>query len=399
MEEQEEAAKPRVSGGTVLLVDDDLDVLREYGKILERMGVQTIVAENGATALRFLAEQTVDAVITDLNMPVMNGMNFLREVRAVHLDIPVIMVTGFPRLRSAMIAVEYGAFHYLTKPVEPDKLRETVTRALNMHALCRIQRQAAALAEIPQVGLPDRAALEARFNTALDRLWMAYQPIVSWSQTRVFAYEALVRSGEETLASPAALFETAELLGRTAELGRTIRSRVGEIAEQTDGSLLFVNLNPVDLNDDDLYSEDAVLRPYAHRVVFEITERSQLAHISGLSSRIAKLRKKGYRIAIDDLGAGYSSLTSFVHLEPDFVKIDMSLVRGVDSSMLKRRLVRGLFQICSGDLGIQVICEGVETEAERETLCEDGIDLLQGYYFAKPERILREINFLKTKSA
>lgn len=399
MEDQEEAAKPRVSGGTVLLVDDDLDVLREYGKILERMGVQTIVAENGATALRFLAEQTVDAVITDLNMPVMNGMNFLREVRAVHLDIPVIMVTGFPRLRSAMIAVEYGAFHYLTKPVEPDKLRETVTRALNMHALCRIQRQAAALAEIPQVGLPDRAALEARFNTALDRLWMAYQPIVSWSQTRVFAYEALVRSGEETLASPAALFETAELLGRTAELGRTIRSRVGEIAEQTDGSLLFVNLNPVDLNDDDLYSEDAVLRPYAHRVVFEITERSQLAHISGLSSRIAKLRKKGYRIAIDDLGAGYSSLTSFVHLEPDFVKIDMSLVRGVDSSMLKRRLVRGLFQICSGDLGIQVICEGVETEAERETLCEDGIDLLQGYYFAKPERILREINFLKTKSA
>lgn len=399
MEDQEEAAKPRVSGGTVLLVDDDLDVLREYGKILERMGVQTIVAENGATALRFLAEQAVDAVITDLNMPVMNGMNFLREVRAVHLDIPVIMVTGFPRLRSAMIAVEYGAFHYLTKPVEPDKLRETVTRALNMHALCRIQRQAAALAEIPQVGLPDRAALEARFNTALDRLWMAYQPIVSWSQTRVFAYEALVRSGEETLASPAALFETAELLGRTAELGRTIRSRVGEIAEQTDGSLLFVNLNPVDLNDDDLYSEDAVLRPYAHRVVFEITERSQLAHISGLSSRIAKLRKKGYRIAIDDLGAGYSSLTSFVHLEPDFVKIDMSLVRGVDSSMLKRRLVRGLFQICSGDLGIQVICEGVETEAEREALCEDGIDLLQGYYFAKPERILREINFLKTKSA
>ncbi len=399
MEEQEETSKLRVSGGTVLLVDDDLDVLREYGKILERMGVRTIVAENGATALRYLAEQTVDAVVTDLNMPVMNGMNFLREVRAVHLDIPVIMVTGFPRLRSAMIAVEYGAFHYLTKPVEPDKLRETVTRALSMHALCRIQRQAAALAEIPQVGLPDRAALEARFNTALDRLWMAYQPIVSWSQTRVFAYEALVRSGEETLASPAALFETAELLGRTAELGRTIRSRIGEIAEQTEGSLLFVNLNPVDLNDDDLYSEDAVLRPYAHRVVFEITERSQLAHINGLATRVAKLRKKGYRIAIDDLGAGYSSLTSFVHLEPDFVKIDMSLVRGVDSSMLKRRLVRGLFQICSGDLGIQVICEGVETEAERETLCEDGIDLLQGYYFAKPERILREINFLKTKSA
>lgn len=399
MEEQEGANKLRASGGTVLLVDDDLDVLREYGKILERMGVQTIVAENGATALRYLAEQSVDAVVTDLNMPVMNGMNFLREVRAVHLDIPVIMVTGFPRLRSAMIAVEYGAFHYLTKPVEPEKLKETVTRALNMHALCRIQRQAAALAEIPEVGLPDRAALEARFNTALDRLWMAYQPIVSWSQTRVFAYEALVRSGEETLASPAALFETAELLGRTAELGRTIRSRVGEIAEQTEGSLLFVNLNPVDLNDDDLYSEDAVLRPFAHRVVFEITERSQLANINGLAGRIAKLRKRGYRIAIDDLGAGYSSLTSFVHLEPDFVKIDMSLIRGVDSSPLKRRLVRGLFQICSGDLGIQVICEGVETEAERETLCEDGIDLLQGYYFAKPERILREIHFLKTKSA
>lgn len=391
--------KQQTGGGTVLLVDDDLDVLREYGKILARMGVQTIVAENGATALRYLAEQQVDAVVTDLNMPVMNGMNFLREVRAVDLDIPVIMVTGFPKLRSAMIAVEYGAFHYLTKPVDPEKLKETVRRALNMHALVRIQRQAAASAELPSIGLPDRAALEARFNTALDRLWMAYQPIVCWSQTRILAYEALVRSGEETLASPAALFETAELLGRTAELGRTIRGRVGEIAQQTEGTLLFVNLNPVDLNDDELYAEDSVLRPYAHRVVFEVTERSQLAQVSGLAARIGKLRKRGYRIAIDDLGAGYSSLTSFVHLEPDFVKLDMSLVRGIDSSPLKRSLVRGLFQICSRDLGIQVVAEGVETEAEREALCAEGLDLLQGYYFAKPERILRDVQFLKTESA
>ena len=106
-------------------------------------------------------------------------------------------------------------------------------------------------------------------------------------------------------------------------------------------------------------------------------------------SRIARLRALGFQIAVDDLGAGYAGLSSFSQLEPDIVKLDMSLVRGIDSSSSKSSLVRSMVQVCTRDLGMRVVCEGVETSAERDTLERLGATLLQGYLFAKPERGFR----------
>ena len=91
----------------------------------------------------------------------------------------------------------------------------------------------------------------------------------------------------------------------------------------------------------------------------------------------------GFRIAIDDLGAGYAGLTSFATLEPEFVKLDMSLVRDVDKNPTKKKLVRSMTSLCR-DLGMLVVAEGVETLAERDVLVEAGCDLLQGYLLAKP---------------
>ena len=100
---------------------------------------------------------------------------------------------------------------------------------------------------------------------------------------------------------------------------------------------------------------------------------------------MTRLRKFGYRIAIDDLGAGYAGLTSFAQLEPEVVKVDMSLVRGIDSSPVKQKLVRSIIALCT-ELGIQLVAEGIETPAERDTLVGLGGDLCQGYLFAKPGR-------------
>jgi EAL domain-containing protein (putative c-di-GMP-specific phosphodiesterase class I) len=99
--------------------------------------------------------------------------------------------------------------------------------------------------------------------------------------------------------------------------------------------------------------------------------------------RIARLREMGFRIAIDDIGAGYSGLNSFAMVQPDIVKLDITLVRGVDNDPVKRKLVRLLGDLCR-DLGILVVAEGVETPDERDTLVELGCDLLQGYLFARP---------------
>jgi EAL domain-containing protein (putative c-di-GMP-specific phosphodiesterase class I) len=124
-------------------------------------------------------------------------------------------------------------------------------------------------------------------------------------------------------------------------------------------------------------------------VVLEITERTSLARISDVRECVARLRKLGFRIAVDDLGAGYAGLSSFSQLEPDVAKLDMSLVRGIDVSSRKASIVRSMLTVCQRELGTYVVCEGVETESERDTLTSLGADLLQGYLFAKPQRLFR----------
>ena len=165
-----------------------------------------------------------------------------------------------------------------------------------------------------------------------------------------------------------------------------IRARVGDILSRPDSfPLVFVNAHPADLADPELYNPAAPLSRHAGRVVLEITERAALESIDDLMGRVARLRQMGFRIALDDLGAGYAGLTSFAHLEPEIVKVDMSLIRDVDSSPTKQKLLESIITLCR-DLKIQIVAEGVETERERNTLVRLGGDLCQGYFFARPDR-------------
>jgi EAL domain-containing protein (putative c-di-GMP-specific phosphodiesterase class I) len=125
------------------------------------------------------------------------------------------------------------------------------------------------------------------------------------------------------------------------------------------------------------------LRRHASRVVLEVTERQTLDSVSEPAARVARLKQAGYRVAVDDLGAGYAGLSSFVQLDPDIVKVDMSLVRGVDESSKKRRLIRSLVELCA-EMGTRVVLEGVETVAERDALASTGDVWMQGYLFGKP---------------
>jgi EAL domain-containing protein (putative c-di-GMP-specific phosphodiesterase class I) len=228
--------------------------------------------------------------------------------------------------------------------------------------------------------------LEARFASALSGLWIATQPIVSWQNRTTFAYETLARTDEPTLRNPSDLFDVAERLNGTKELGRAIRQLVAAaIGDIPDQALMFVNLHPLDLEDEELFSASGVLTPFAGQIVLEITERTTLDQIRGLSKRISRLRELGFRIAVDDLGAGYAGLSSFAALEPDVVKADMSLVRGIEASPVKQKLVSAIATLAS-DLRIRLIAEGIETPAERDCVTSLGADALQGYLFAKPGR-------------
>ena len=379
--------------GEILLVDDEHSIARAYARTLGAAGFTVETAHDGKAAAAATRARKFDVIVSDITMPGMNGLELLRLVREHDLDVPFVLMTGGPAIDSAVRAMEYGALRYLIKPVAPAELEEVVTRAVRLHQMARIKREALDMYSLEGKALGDRAGLEARFARAMETLWIAYQPIVSWARRSTFAYEALVRNEEPTLRSPPDLFEAAERLGRLQELGRTVRDRVAKtLDEQPTSELIFVNLHAMELADDSLIAPDAPLSRHAGRVVLEVTERAPLEQIRDVTARVAQLRALGYRIAVDDLGAGYAGLTSFAHLEPEVVKVDMSLIRGIDLSPMKQKLLGSIVGLCR-DLGIEIIAEGVETEAERDALVKVGGDLCQGYLFARPDRPWAVTNF------
>lgn len=384
--EATEGESPDGSRGLVLLVDDEPSIARGYGRILTAAGFTVEIAHDGHEAVDRTRQKPFDAIVSDISMPEMSGLVLLRTIREHDLDVPFILMTGGPAIESAMAAMEYGALRYLIKPVDPKELEDVVARAVRLRQMAKIKREALVLFHQDGKHLGDRAGLEARFALALESLWVAYQPIISWSSKSIYAYEALVRNEEPTLRSPQDLFEAAERLGRLQELGRAIRDQVAAIIDEVPAPVrLFVNVHALELNDDSLFAAEAPLSRHAGRVVLEITERAPLERIKDVTTRIAKLREMGYGIAVDDLGAGYAGLTSFAQLEPEVVKVDMSLIRGLDRSPTKQKLVQSIITLCT-DLKIRLIAEGIETEAERAALIKLGGDLCQGYLFARPSR-------------
>lgn len=377
----------------VLLVDDDPIVNCAHEEILQQAGFATLAVTDGEQALSALACEDVDVIVSDIQMPVMSGLSFLKAVRSVDMDVPVVLVTAEPELSGAMDAVQYGAFRYLVKPIKGNELKETIEQALRVRMLSKLQRETLSPPRGDEPTLPPLSELHMKFQAALRQLYIAYQPIVKYADRSIFSYEALVRTKEESLRNPVLLFDAAKKLGKTIEIGRRIRQLVATTAHAHPDVKFFVNVNPTELEDDELSADSGHLTPYSDRVVLEITERNDLSSVSALPQRLRMLRSKGFGIAIDDLGAGYSSLSSFIDLEPDYVKVDMSLVRDVHVSPKKRALISGIRRVCVEELDVTVICEGVENESERQVLSDEGIDLMQGYLFARPGDPFPEANF------
>lgn len=375
----------------ILLADDDPELRRAVARTLERAGYEVVCAEDGQRAAVLLTEQPFDAVLTDVSMPKMNGIELLRVARARDLEIPVLLMTGAPDVNSAIEAVRHGACEYIIKPFEASKLLQNVRRAVDLNRLAKTKRQA--MRELgsgrPEAG--DRAGLEVTLDRAIDTLWMAYQPIVDLRTRTVFGYEALLRSSEPALPNPGAVIEAATRLGRLHDIGRAVRAiAANPMLELDPGILLFVNMHARDLEDTTLTTPSSELAAIAPRVVFEVTERASLDDIRDARAKVALLREMGFRIAIDDLGAGYAGLTSFAMLEPEFVKLDISIVRDVHVSPVKQKLVGSMTALCK-DMGITVIAEGIEAAAELDCLRGLGCDLLQGYLLARPGKAFPRI--------
>jgi EAL domain-containing protein (putative c-di-GMP-specific phosphodiesterase class I) len=362
---------------TVLFVDDEPHITANFKLLFRKAPFKVLVANSGTEALQHMLTG-VDVIVCDEQMPDMMGSALLAKVRELYPSTVRIILTGEASLDAAITAINHaGIFRFLRKPCGAEELSACLKDALEV-------RDAQRRVAVVEKDVSARRDLARAFKRAVEALFVVAQPVVSLSDRGVFAYEILARTREPAIPHAGAFFAAAEELGQVQELDRAIRRKIGELMPTLpEGSNLLINLHPASLEDPELLSVESPLHPYARRIIYEITERSDLRSLESAREQVARLRALGYRIAVDDLGAGYAGLTSIALLQPEIVKIDMALVRGVEASPTQAALIASVITLCS-KLGVQVIAEGVETAAESARLRELECDLLQGYYFSRP---------------
>lgn len=365
--------------GRILVVEDNQAFCRVVARALESEGHEVAQASSWSAAQDVLATQSFDTVVTDLDLGDGHGLEVLRLARARRPDTSVVILTWSPDLESAIGAVHHGAMRYLRKPLPIQELRSVVTEAVRSARLDSVRRHLASQALRPEDASVE--ALSARLDGALATVQMAWQPIVDLATWGVLAYEALVRCDDPML-PPSRLFVLAERLGRRAELTFAIRESVAASLRRSDAQI-FLNVRPDELRDGVLLHPDGPLGPYASRITLEITERTGPEELEELSDTLAELRARGFKLALDDLGAGSAGLGSFLYLVPEVAKLDRSLVSELDADPLRRHLFGATVRVCS-ELGVPVVAEGIETPAELACVREAGCGIGQGYLFGRP---------------
>ncbi|MBE1441527.1 EAL domain-containing protein [Paenibacillus sp. OAS669] len=217
------------------------------------------------------------------------------------------------------------------------------------------------------------------------------QPIMNLTSGDIFGWEILTRGPQNTpFHSPAELFDyayQADVLSKMEFL--VMKKAFEEMAKRSIKEQVFINVTPVTLSHPLLLRHlmkllDAYPTVAPSQIVLEITERHAIKDFRFMGALMSKYRSIGFRFAVDDAGAGYSSLQSITELIPDIIKIDKSVIQNIDQMTVKQSLLRSLVHFAE-NINCQVIAEGVERAEEAEMLYDLKVQMGQGFYFAKPE--------------
>lgn len=218
-----------------------------------------------------------------------------------------------------------------------------------------------------------------------------FQPIVDIKTNTIYGYETLARgvNADGSLMYPDVLFEKSKRNDLNFKLDRLCReSSLKTAATKKVNQKVFINFIPTSIYDPEFCLNSTVkwanqLEFDPAQIVFEVVETELVKDQKHLKRILEYYREKGFKIALDDVGEGYSSLNMLIELKPDIIKIDRNIINGIDKDTLKQSVYRALFNLAR-EHKITVLAEGVESPFELEMIKSIGVDLVQGYYFAKP---------------
>jgi EAL domain-containing protein (putative c-di-GMP-specific phosphodiesterase class I)/CheY-like chemotaxis protein len=374
----------------VMLVDDEetvLDVMTEVMSSDRSIDV-VATARDPREAYVLATESRPDVALVDVRMPGGGGPVAARGIRRGSPDTRVVAVSADADPEVVISMITAGATGYIGKDEPVEQLLRAVHRSAEGRATISVG-SIEATAELLAEQLSDHEARAAR--AAADRvataivgpgLHMVFQPIVELSSGRILGLEALARFTDRPRRSPDTWFAEAAKVGLLEELElEAVRRAVGELRHVPTGAFLSINLSPETLGSDGL--AELIDPSVARRIVIEITERSRIRGYDTLIARMRPLRALGVRFAIDDVGAGFSSLERVIHLEPDFMKLDGSTVTGLAEDPMRRALIERLVSF-SDDIGVSVIAEGIEGRRDLDVLRTLYVPYGQGHYLGRP---------------
>jgi EAL domain-containing protein (putative c-di-GMP-specific phosphodiesterase class I)/CheY-like chemotaxis protein len=372
----------------ILLVDDDKSVLAAYSRSLAKTHTVTTI-DCPQKALSLIKKEPIfDVIVSDIMMPIMDGLAFLSEVKEYIPSSSRIVLSGHMTTDLALRAInECMAFRYLTKPVAAGVLAKTIDQALETQKATRVPSSDFHFT-------PKDRALLVDFDKALadDLLELHYQPKIDMKTGYVSSAEALLRWDHPKYGkiSPAHLIPLIEQSGRSDNLARwVIRKTCHQVAKWTfeDGVLIKVSLN---LSPSNFYKDNFV--DYVRNILeesccpaelleFEVTENLKVSTEESLRHDLQALKDMGITLSVDDFGAGYSSFDQLSKLPITQLKLDRSLMNDIPKSKKNRAIVTSLIGL-SHSLGLSVVAEGVEKKEQADFLNEAGCDYGQGFLYS-----------------
>lgn len=376
---------------SVLIVEDDDDlrcVLRLWFDASDRFEV-VAEATAGATAIEAARRLQPDFAIMDVQLPNGNGEEATRILGSVSPSTKVLAYSASVERSCVLDMIAAGADGYVVKSGHLDELDEALdaiaadgiylSRTLGSHLVehLRTSTRGERARSMP-VGRDHRIV-----DVALEEgnLQIALQPIIELGSNAVWGHEALARFSH--VEGPGVVFAAAARVDRSTEVELEAARRAVEVVStcSIQGQVLSINASPDALVAPEFESIVAAVDPA--ELVVELTEQTAVADYSVLGPAIERLRRRGVRLAIDDVGSGFACLTHVHRLLPDIVKIDRYLVAGIHEDATRRSMMAALVRIAA-DIGATVVAEGIEHAGELHTLEDLGVELGQGFLLGVP---------------
>ncbi len=359
----------------ILLVDDEIDFAAVMAMRLQLRGYEVSIAHNGEEAL-IKARGKPELILLDVMMPLMNGYETCSKLRQDNetKNIPIIMLTAKNiSSKDKVEGLQMGADDYIIKPFEIEELFARIEALLRRSGLSEEMNEC-------------KTSLIEEFKSIVwkESVEITFQPIFYLNPRNLFAYEVLTHGPKHSqLENPEKLFQCALDCGMFLELETMYRKKaLKKINGLTDKKLFFFNTSPY-IIESEKFKEIISLYDKPEQIGLEITERAEIKNFPLYCQTLNSIRSLGFKIALDDVGNGYSSLDSVAEIELNYVKIDSTMVRDIAASPKKQNLVKAILQFCRQSKIIS-IGEGIETEDELHTLIDLGVEAGQGYLLGRP---------------